>query len=1135
MSSVLAKSWFSALFVLLCFTALSGVADNYKVSSANIVSTVEADSIPLKVYLSQIEKKFEVFFNYDEKLVIGKKVLPAGFKKLNNDNWKQTLGSILEQQEIELKKLNNTTYALQATPDSNLQLKKDRAADQVLEGFIFDENGDGLPGATVLVKGTSRGTVTAANGFFTLEVEPEDQELIISFIGYLTQEVPIGSTKKFEVVMSEDRQAMEEVVVIGYGTQKKKDLSSAIATIEPKELSKLPTTSVQQALQGQAAGVMVSSFGGTPGATAKVQIRGVGTMNSTDPLYVIDGIPGANVSSISPSDIASMQILKDAASTAIYGARGANGVIIITTKSGKSDEIQVSFDAFWGMQDVHRKIDLLNATQYAELMVEAADNASSEFIIVNPPSRVLNVLENPTLYGEGTNWQDAIFQTSPMSRYNVNVSGGKGDFNYSSSLGYFKNVGTMINTDFEQYLARIKSQLILGKLTVGQSLSIAYSERNTNVSQGGRSLLQLATTSTPSLSVRDSAGNFQGATVADGINIWNPVAWSAFNTNRRNSLDAVGGIFGQYEIIEGLNLKANFGITSEAERSIRVIDTYNIGDFFENTEKDYSEGYLINARLIQEYTLNYEKFIGDHTITGLVGYTREKRLKTEMQVSVQGFASDRIQESVGSGQELLGVRGTPSERRIQSLLARLTYDYKSKYYFTANLRRDGSSTFDPQNQYGNFSSASVAWRFTEESFMNSLSSIVNNAKLRFSLGEVGNAIGESYPWQTTLNSGVNYTFGKELALGTVLTNYPTVGARWETTFTYDIGLDVDLFDNKLVFVADYFIKQTRDILLQVPIPMSASNHKSPPYLNAGEVENRGIELSLSYNNKVGALEYGISGNFTHIDNEVKATSVNDNVIVGGDTELGNVTRFEVGYPIGYFLGYQVDGIYRTQAEIDAVAAVNPNLVKGSKPGDLIYRDQDENGLLNGDDMVNIGSPIPDFMYGLNANLAYRGVDMSVLVQGVYGNEIFSEMIHWTQNMSLTGNQSTEVLNRWLSTPENASPSEVAQIEQHNAQATLPRAELDRTANQRQSDRYIEDGSYLRLRNVTLGYTLPDPWTSRIGMKRMRVYVQGQNLLTLTNYSMFDPEITSSDNLGVGIDRGVYPVPRVFLMGLNINF
>lgn len=992
---------------------------------------------------------------------------------------------------------------------------------QQITGKVTDVDGEPIPGANIVEKGTTNGTITNLDGEYIITNISEDATLQFSFIGYLTEEVKVNDKKVIDVQLIQNIEEFDEVVVIGYGTQNKKDLSSAITVVEPEELQRNPGVSLEQSLQGQAAGVMVSSYGGSPGANAKVHIRGIGSPNNTDPLYVIDGVPGASPRSISPSDIENIQILKDGASTAIYGARGANGVIIINTKSGKAGEIKITFDGYRGVQEVWRTIDMLNAQQYASLIDEAAENASSLFIPVEPPARVQDALENPEKYGEGTDWQDAIFQSAPIQRYDLGISGGSDNLTFSSSIGYFNQEGTIINTEYEQFNVRLKTRLEREKLVMGQSFAGSYSVRNRAVSQGGRSMLQLATTSTPTLPVYDSVGNFQGATTEDGINIWNPVAWSAYNKNQRQAMNVMGNLFAEYELIKDLKLKYNFGITGGGDRDLRVEDTYDIGDFFENSAKDLSESYNVNFRFINELTLTYKKVFGRHAFTALAGYTREKRKKTEMGVRVEGFPAD-FMESVGTGELLQSKWGTPSESRIESALARLQYNYASRYYVTANFRRDGNSVFDQEYLYGNFPSVSLAWRVSEESFFGA--DMINNMKLRMSFGEVGNAPIGNYGFLTRLNSGVNYTFGGDLATGTVQTRYPTVGAKWESTVTQNVGLDVDMYNNKLSLIFDAFIKETRDILLQVPIPYSAANNKVPPDLNAGTVENRGVEVTLSHNNTFGNLEYFFSGNFTYVQNEVIETSANENVIIDGDTELGNVSRMEVGFPIGYFKGYEVEGIYRTQQEIDAVAEVYPDLVENLKPGDIIYRDQNSNGELNAEDMVMIGNPYPDIIYSFNAGLYYNDFDFSFQFQGIQGNEIFSEMIHWTQNMSLTGNQSAATLNRWRPVAED-----------NNASATLPRAELDRTVNQRLSDRYIEDGSYLRLKNVTLGYTLANQWSERIGIERFRIYFKGQNLLTFTNYSMFDPEIGSGENLNAGIDRGTYPVPRVYLVGVQLDF
>lgn len=1012
-----------------------------------------------------------------------------------------------------------------------------------ISGQVNDEFNQPLIGASVLVVGTPKGTITDIDGKYKIVVPSSESSLEFKYVAYVSQTIKVGEQTSINVQLKSDVTALSEVVVTGYGTQNKKDLSSAITVVSAEELTKRPTINISSALQGLAPGVNVVQNGGAPGADAKIHIRGVGSPNDTDPLYVIDGVPTESSATINPNDIESMQILKDAASTAIYGSRGANGVIVITTKSGKSGKTNISFESSWGIKQINKRIDLLTAKEYVDFVKDASLNNPNQPDVPITVFKVDTLITNQgeAAYGPGTDWQDALFRDAPQRNYNLNFSGGSELFNYNASLGYTDEVGTMVYTNFKKYNMRLKTQLKKGRFDVGQTVALSYSTGRNNGSTfnvGGNSMPQLALTMPPTHPIYfegydtiPGRSQFYAQTPEDGINLTNPIALLYYRNNVTTNVNVLTNLYADIELLKGmLNYRISLNVTANGRRSLNQTPAYDMGASTKNLTKDVSESYSTSPNLIGENYLTFKKEFGIHNLNIVAGASQERSYYRTLSQSFEKFPSDHI--NTASGAEIFGSpTGERNESYLMSYYGRLYYNLMFKYYFTAIIRRDGSSKFSKDNHWGNFPSFSVAWKVGEEEIIKQLG-IFDNFKIRGSYGVVGNQRIGNYQFETTLNKrNYNYNFGVNGAAPSILTgriqqSYPNSDAKWESTITKGIGADIDLFSRKLGIVFDWYLKETSDLLLQVPIPTSTGNASNNPYMNAGAVKNLGYEIQINHNNKIGEVGYGITGNISFNSNEVTKTSKTESVISSGTTDLGQVTRMEVGKPIGYFKGYKTNGVFSTQKEIDDLIALYPNssYYSTAKPGDIRYVDLVPDGNIDTEDMTDLGNPFPDYDYSINARIDWKFIDFSIDFQGIHGNEIFSELKSFTQSMNVNTNQTKVVLDRW---------KEEGDI------TNIPRAELASARSMRVSDLFIEDGSYTRLKSITIGFTLPSQYSKAINVENFRIYFQGQNLYTWTNYSMFDPEVGySSDsgfNLNAGIDVGSYPVPSIWLMGLQLTF
>lgn len=1011
-------------------------------------------------------------------------------------------------------------------------------ADRPVTGRVVDAKNQTLPGVSVLVKGTNKGTTTDANGRFQLSVPDQGAILQFSYIGYVTQEITVGNQTDINVTMLDDAKSLNEVVVLGYGTQKKADVTGAVSTVTSKDIGRLPVGGIDQALQGKAAGVRVTQSSGQPGEGITVRIRGVGTINDNSPLYIIDGVPTKDPSSLlNPNDIESMSVLKDASSASIYGARAANGVIVVTTKRGQSGTPRISFNSYTGIQQHGRLIPMANTAEYAQVYNEAAntDNAA-----IGDPTlfRKLITADPSTL--PNTDWQRAIFRTAPIQNYQLSISGGTERSHYLISGNYFDQQGIILNSGYKRYALRTSVDTdIKGKVKVGTNLNLTFAKRTIVGSSGdgyggnGGSIVRYALFRTPAIAVFDSTGNYTDLPARPDLygDGYNPVGLANKQDNKENQYRVFGNLFAEWQITKDLRFRTDGGL----DLSFINRKTYNENwgtNGRINSPATLTDRISSTSNLNWNNTLNYTHTFGEkHDVSALVGMEAIQNIGRDLVGSDRNFIDqDPNLRYLGRGIDPLGRSSSEGDQRwkLLSQFARINYAYENKYLATFNVRRDGSSRFSPANRYATFFSGSVGWNIDQEAFFQSLTKFVSALKIRASIGQLGNQDIGNYPYASIVGSGFNYPLGnpQQTNNGYAITSRGNSNVKWEASTQTDIGLDAAFFQNRLQLNVDYFIKTTSDMLVPIPVPRSGGT-AGVPYVNAGKVENRGIELDLTYRNRIGQLTFDITANGSFIRNKVISLS-EGRPIPGGRIDNGvYATLTEPGYPIGSFYLLTQAGIFQRADEI-FTSAFQSN---GIQPGDVKFADINGDSRIDQNDRSHVGSPIPTLLYGLTANLQWKGFDLSAFFQGVSGNKIYYQVATDIEGFYRAFNVSQRVVqDRWRG--EGTS----------NIQ---PRVSWRASANNKQaSTRFLEDGAYTRLKNIQLGYTLPAKLSQKIGSSSVRIYLAGQNLLTFTKYPGLDPEQQTSDNVNnepfrgdvaVGIDWGTYPSAKTYTIGLNVGF
>ena len=1013
----------------------------------------------------------------------------------------------------------------------------------IIKGKVTDENNQGIPGANIIVVGTSQGAVTDVEGGFTLADVPADAKLAFSFVGYVTQIIQVGTQTNFNVKLESDVKSLEEVVVIGYGTSTVKELSGSIARISGKDLISRNPVRMDQALQGQVSGVQISTASASPGGAANIRIRGLGSNGNNNPLIVVDGIiyPVEGLNALNPSDIESINVLKDA-SASIYGVLAGNGVIIVTTKQGKrKDKPSIEFSGYIGMQETSKKLDLLNARQFAILKNEmfAAGGQTPPF-------------NNPDL-GKGTDWQDAIFQKSPMQNYNLTVTGGSDKSSYSIGGSYLSQIGIVggDKASYKRYNFRVNfSTDITSKIKLQNILLYTNESRNALAEGGIGSVLYNTINASPAASPYKTDGTY--TYLEEFHDIINPLAQIANTFNRATSNKLVGKEELNYKINDRFEVTARAGYSysnvnskdfyplvyyglTKAQNTTNnenlLPDSIDIG--FGTKNKVLNQNSVVQANRTYfgynlEIYLNYNQTFNKHSVKGTLGLTRAE--DSGKGIAGKGYNvpynsfdfADLSLTDPTSLQQKTYADPTPYSSRLQSVFVRGEYNYQAKYLFSALVRRDISSKFGPQYRVGNFFAFSGAWIASAEPFFKS--KVIQFLKVRASYGVSGNDRIGIYDYRASLGGQGVYTFNNQLTNGVAIGKFGNPYLKWENNHQTNIGVDLTILKGKVDITADYFVKKTTDLLFQPDISSIVGAYGPgvfSPTVNGGDVQNTGIELGINYANQVSSdFSYNLNFNLTKIKNEVTYLPVQ--FFPGGQFGIGGnnyATRMQVGHPIGSYFGFQTDGVYQTTEEI----ADRGVLQEGAKPGDLRYVDQDGSKNINfGDnsDKTFLGSAIPDATIGLNAGANFKGFDFSISLYASIGNKLLR---NYERQQPLANILSYRIA-RWTgsgSTNENPRLSTGANdVAYHNNEL---------------SNYFIEDGSYLRIKNIQLGYSLPSSITKRIRAQKVRFYIAANNLATFTKYRGFDPDFNSSGPLDGGIDYGAYPQARIYMVGFNLNF
>jgi TonB-linked SusC/RagA family outer membrane protein len=1035
-------------------------------------------------------------------------------------------------------------------------------------GTITDATtGAGLPGVNIVEKGTTNGTITNEEGNYSINVATPSAELEFSYVGYLTETVQVGGQQTINFGMIEDIMQLEELVVVGYGSQRKSDLTGSVSVVNAEDLHKIASPNIAKVLQGQTPGVQVYS-GGEPGAVPKVQIRGIGTFLHSDPLYVIDGVPIGNATNVNisgesmlfenhqpgygseapaggiadfnPSDIESVQVLKDASAAAIYGARGANGVIIITTKRGKAGAVKINYEGSYGIQNIAKRMDLTKREQFQELANLARTNINKAPALVNNPDMPMFYIDSID-----TDWQEEFFTQGHITDHNLSFQGGTENSTYYASLNYFDQTGTVVGPGprYTKYGARLNFDQKKGRFKFGQSFSYSYSEQIRLNNTRWNDIMTELVIAVPTVPVYDSTnlGGYGGGTPFFDQIAGNPVAFNNLHEINFKRHRFFGVIYGEVEILKGFSYRLNLSYDRSDWFNKAFIPEYQVGDRHTWKIPMLSVWRGENPIMIMENLLNFNKVIGKHNIVAVAGYTAQKDHIEDIYGHAEGFERPyplKVLSGVASGQSSKNKR---IEHAMLSYLGRINYAYNDKYLVTASIRRDYSSNFGPENRYGDFPSFALGWKVSNEEFFNV--PFVNLLKIRGGWGKIGNENIGAYLYESFVNNAVNYIFNGQLTPGTTQTRAIDPEVKWEERVTTYAGFDLAMWSNKIELSAEYYQNEANDILMGKPIPISSGTIAFQiDASNVASMVNKGIEITARYRKFEGNFHYEISGNIATLKNEV--------------TDLGadaipietNTTRTEVGGEMGELYGFVFEGIFQSEDEINHYdpdnALFDPNKhayqAFQTSPGDVKFKDingRDDQGILTGqpdgqinvDDKIYLGSPFPKFTYGFNLGADYKGLDLSIFIQGVYGNKVYNDL-YQTMSALQEGNYSVESYeNYW----REDRPSN-----------TWPRpAQTDPNGNNRVSDRWVQDGSYLKVQNVQLGYTIPKNILDRIAaVENFRIYFQAQNLFSLTKLVCYDPDFINdrdqdnpvSDLFTKGVLGGSFPAPRTLMIGVSLS-
>lgn len=1172
------------LFIIIQFSGLSFAIDSNAQEVLNRRLTINIKEQKIGVALEQLGKLSGVNFMYSPELIQSERKvnLSAKEEKLEVilDNFLTPLKVTYEVsgKQILLKRIPGTKPAAPLINGMGTSIQTIKSILFPVKGKVIDATGGSIPGATIVLKGSSSvGTTTDGEGNFSLELPEGSTALVVSSIGFLTQEISIANKSVIEITLQSDVKSLSEVVVTGYSSQSKRDITGSVSTVDAKELTKVSAPNVAQQLQGRVAGVTVTA-NNTPGGEATVRIRGFGTINNNDPLYVIDGVPTkGGLNSINPNNIESMQVLKDASSASIYGSRAANGVIIITTKKGKTGAPQFTFNSRFGVQTGKVNLGLIiDPQQFGDLLWTQRRNAG---VLTNGnpshqqygnganavvPDYILagssyglsegDPKTNPSLYNynrtgfyqivkankQGTDWEKEILRDAAIQEYNVGASGGSETGRYALSLNYFKQDGILKNTSFNRYSLRSNTEFLLKKkIRFGENLEVSYTENKGYYSNNGTASTTNNQDGNPIgngfripsiIPVYDIMGKF-AATRAAGLGpATNPVA-QLYRTkdNRVNTFRTFGNAYLEVDVLKDLVAKSSIGVDfTNSNRTAYVLLDLEEAEIESNNS--LTNAYAYDVNWTWSNTLNYSKTLGGiHKLNVLAGTEAIKGSGKDFSATRTSFYSEDPQYMyLSAGSAGINNTGAGYQWSLFSVFGKVNYALKDRYLLEATVRRDGSSRFGQNNRYGTFPAFSAGWRLSEETFMKPLSWL-DDLKLRAGWGQTGNQEIGNYNGFSTYRSTLNQSsYAIDGSNSSVQPGFDTQAfgnqnAKWETTTQTNIGLDATFLKGMFNLNLDLYNRTTSDMLYQVSLP-ATQGVATVPFVNVGEMNNKGIDLAIDFNNKAldGQLTYSIGANISAYKNNVEKLNNSASAVLLGPTIRSYTwTRSVAGMPLYSFYGLQIDGIYQNQAEVDK----GPTYPGYAAVGKYKYHDTNQDGVITDADRKFLGNPHPDFTYGINLNLGYKGFDLSAFFQGVKGNQILNMVKRWTDFNNQAGNRSLRMLNdSW--TPQNPD-------------AVLPILDANDSRSQQPSSYFIEDGSYFRMKNLTIGYTLPAKALAKLGLTSARIYVQGQNLFTITKYSGIDPEVTSVGSAPgstvLGVDQGNYPRSKMYQVGLNFGF
>jgi TonB-linked SusC/RagA family outer membrane protein len=1097
--------------------------------------TLNENKTSLEKVLKKIGTQTGYTFLYEDKIL--EKAAPITLK-VHEMPLEQALKLCFDGQPLNYK-IFDLTIVIKEKPVGPLPKKEEEMVPpaNIVRGMVSGSKGESLAGISVTVKGTAGGTSTDGNGSYAIDV-PRNGTLIFSYVGYATREIPVNGRSEIDVIMEQSNSSLDQVVVVGYGTQKRKDLTGSVASVTSKDIGDLSVTRADQALMGKAAGVQVKAVSGQPGAAPQIRVRGVGSISAgTDPLYVVDGFPTDNIQTISPGDIESIDILKDASATAIYGSRGANGVVIINTKRGKSGATMSSFEVSYGLQSVTRIPQLLNAKQLAQYAVDGLRNKNLDNgldVSGDPGTWTYPVQPIPLAILAGTDKTDnqmvkQLLRTAPVSQYIGSASGGNDKIRYALSGEYLNQEGIVKGSDFRRYSLRANLDAKLSnRLTVKASLNPSYTQSNLTdestsasynayISESPINRAQLWPTYFPA---RTANGDYFQYASAAASPAWNPLAWVENVINRQKGMRLLGNINAEYKITDDLSFNVLLGATLYNSKAMRfepsLVALGGDGDGVPNIATGTDNSFT-DVNWLSEYTLNYKKSFGKHNISALAGYTTQKDHIESNFLTSNRYPNNLVPTLSAVSGIITDGSSDIAEWSLISYLVRANYNYNSKYYITASYRTDGSSRFGSEKKYGAFPSVALAWRISDEPFLKQLV-FLNELKLRASYGETGNNNIGNYKQYATINYN-RYVLGNGTVTGFSPAQLDNPLLTWEKQKAFNEGIDISLFGRRLNVTVDYFKSRNTDLLLNVNIPAITGFYNS--LKNIGEVQNTGLEFTVSTVNVKGKdFQWSTDLNLSTYRNKVNKLGP------GGDPiySASNVTK--VGQPIGMFYGFLTNGVYMNQAEIDKGPIFGAGTSVRSHPGDVKYVDFNNDGKIDNSDMTVMGNPYPKFYYGMTNRLSYKNFSFSGVLQGSRGNQIL--------NMSAVGQQNTRA-NR---VSQLAIQANYWKSEADPGDGRSPRPNDAVTGNNRAiSQRYLDNGSFLRITNMTLAYMLPEKLLTGLKLSSLRIYANATNAVTFTkNKVSFNPDVSNSNNaLNPGVDFNDYPLPKTFLVGVNIGF